>query len=329
MTQPFETGPHFPPSGMTGSPDFSGPHPMQGSDPCLYAGTAGNPGDPQASRFHQGPQMPHTPGMPDAGHAETCGCGDDNGNHGGCRDQTIPSSGSSHAGAGPSSPFPGPPSGPQPETHSGRNPGPYPGPSSGCHPGMGQAAGPGMNGTPFPGQGTFAPSGHPPGMPDSFHAMNGSHPFYSHYYGPYGMAPAQPMPHYAPNNPQYGYSGMPCSDFPGQAAGGPRPYGEMPGGHTPGGSHADHGPGHPKHNAHQYGQFMGLVNDLANGKADPSQVMSFLGGLDGQFLKGALVGIGTTLLLTSDSVRKGMAGTLSGVFDAFGKESREEQETAS
>jgi hypothetical protein len=275
MTQSFETGPHFPPSGMTGSPDFSGPHPMQGSDPCMSDSTAGGPGNPQAARFQQGPQMSHTPGMPDAGHTETCGCGDDSGDHGGCRDQTTPPSGYTHTGAGPSSPFPKPPR----------------------------------------------------GMPDSFHAVYGSQPVYGHYYGPSGMAPAQPMPHYGPNNPHYGYSGMPCSDFPGQAAGGPRPYGEMPGGHTPGCSHADHGPGHPKYDAHQYGQFMGLVNDLANGKTDPSRVMSFLGGLDGQFLKGALVGIAATLLLTSDSVRKGMAGTLSGVFDAFGKESGKEQET--
>jgi len=211
-------------------------------------------------------------------------------------------------------------------------------PQHGSHAAMNQAPASvmtGMTGPAFYGHPPHMPAGPPPGMAGPHPSMNAPLPHYSHYGGPAGMAPGHPMPYYTPDIPTYphpgmSYSGMPYTGFPGQAAGiGSQLSGDPRAVHAPGCGHDDHGTGHLKHDAHQYGQFMGLVNDLANGKADPSQVMSFLGGLDGQFLKGALVGIGATLLLISDSVRKGMAGTLSGVFDAFGKESREEQETAS
>jgi len=88
---------------------------------------------------------------------------------------------------------------------------------------------------------------------------------------------------------------------------------------------SDHGPGHPKHDAHQYGQFMGLVNDLANGNADASRLMSFLGSLDNQFWKGALVGVSATLLLTNDTVKNAIVGTLSNVLGAFEKKTEKEQ----
>lgn len=251
MTHPNETGSNFPPSGMTGNPEFSEHHPTQGSDPCQSAGAAGSPQTPQP----------------------------------------------------------------------------------GSHAAMNQAPAPGMNGPAFSGQPPHMPAGPPPGMAGPHQAMYAPYPAYSHYGGPAGMAPGHPMPCYTPDIPAYphpgmSYSGVPYTGFPGQAAGGgAQPSGDPQAGHAPGCGHADHGPGHPKHDAHQYGQFMGLVNDLANGKADPSQVMSFLGGLDGQFLKGALVGIGATLLLTSDSVRKGLTGTLSGIFGTSGKDPGEATET--
>jgi len=63
---------------------------------------------------------------------------------------------------------------------------------------------------------------------------------------------------------------------------------------------------------------MGLVNDIANGKADPSRMMSYLGGVDSQFWKGAVVGIGATLLLTNDSVKGAMAGLFSSLLGGTG-----------
>jgi hypothetical protein len=89
------------------------------------------------------------------------------------------------------------------------------------------------------------------------------------------------------------------------------------------GSHGPEPHRHPKHDAHQYGQVMGLVNDLANGNADPSRVMAVLGNLDAQFWKGALVGVGVTLLLTNTAVRNALAGTLSGIFGAFSQKTEE------
>jgi hypothetical protein len=92
------------------------------------------------------------------------------------------------------------------------------------------------------------------------------------------------------------------------------------------GHDTSHGPGHPKHDAHQYGQFMGIVNDIANGNADPSKIMSMLGSIDGQFWKGALVGVGVTLLLTNDTVKSTLMGALAGVMGTFTKETEEKTE---
>jgi hypothetical protein len=82
----------------------------------------------------------------------------------------------------------------------------------------------------------------------------------------------------------------------------------------------DHGPEHLKHDAHQYGQLMQLVNDIANGNADASRVMSFLENLDTRFWKGALVGMAAVLILSNDTVKNGIANGLSGVMGIFGKE---------
>jgi len=85
------------------------------------------------------------------------------------------------------------------------------------------------------------------------------------------------------------------------------------------------GPGHPKHDQHQYGQFVQLVQDMANGKADPSRIMGFLEGLDAQFWKGALVGVAAVLLLTNDTVKSTMNSSLSGLMGVLGGEKKEEQ----
>ncbi|MFH1137677.1 MAG: hypothetical protein V1816_16545 [Pseudomonadota bacterium] len=86
------------------------------------------------------------------------------------------------------------------------------------------------------------------------------------------------------------------------------------------------GPSHPKHDAHQYGQFMRLVNDMTTGNADASKVVDFLGTMDVQFWKGALVGMGATLLLTNSAAKNAIAGALSGVLGLLGKEREEKTE---
>jgi hypothetical protein len=68
---------------------------------------------------------------------------------------------------------------------------------------------------------------------------------------------------------------------------------------------------------------MGLVNDIANGNADASRVMAFLGSLDAQFWKGVAMGVGATLLLTNDAVKNTIVNTLSGLLGAFSKASDE------
>ena len=92
----------------------------------------------------------------------------------------------------------------------------------------------------------------------------------------------------------------------------------MPGqaGHTCGGT----GPGHVKHDQNQYGQLMGIVSDFANGTPDISKVAGFLESCDTQFWKGTVVGVAVTLLLTSDTVKSAVFGTLGGVMDTFRKE---------
>ena len=207
-------------------------------------------------------------------------------------------------------------------------------PHGGGHPG---AAGPGpmspphqATGGPYPyaatgPQGPYmtGPSWAPPyGGPQPGAAGPGPTP-------PPHQTPGGPYP-YAATGPQGPYmTGAPWAP----PHGGPHPGGYYPyagagpawapphGGPRPGAA----GPGHRKHDAHQYGQFMGLVNDIANGNADASRMMAFLDGLDNQFWKGALIGVAATLLLTNDALKNGIAGSLAGVFGAFDKSSQDPQ----
>ncbi len=145
-----------------------------------------------------------------------------------------------------------------------------------------------------------------------------------------------PMPGYGPEQaPGYGQGEMPygqdqkhgCGqgDIPeyGQPPGGnPHMHGQKPQGCMHG---FGQGPGHPKHDANKHGQFMGLVNDIANGDADASTVINFLASLDPLFWKGALMGAVAALLLTNDSVKSSIGGAMSGVMGAFDKDSSEEK----
>lgn len=80
----------------------------------------------------------------------------------------------------------------------------------------------------------------------------------------------------------------------------------------------------PKHDAHTYGQIFGMVNDVASGNADPATLLAFLGKMDTQFWKGALVGAALALLLPSEGVKTAMGGMMAGVGNLFGKQNAPE-----
>ncbi len=71
---------------------------------------------------------------------------------------------------------------------------------------------------------------------------------------------------------------------------------------------------------------MGLMNDMANGNADPAQMMSVLGQMDSRFWKGAIMGMLAALVLNNESVKNAIMGTFSGVFAAFERENQQKQE---
>ena len=177
---------------------------------------------------------------------------------------------------------------------------------------------PGPHPSAFPGpnpgyyhQGPQPVYGQMPGAPYFAQGMYGApQPGYGVPYPPYGPPqpgcgmPTQQGPVYAPPGPQY----MGYQQFgPGQQPGPAQPQSSNHA--TEESSHScdcggDCGPGHPKHDEHKYGQFLGLVNDIANGNADASRIMAFMEGMDAQFWKGAMVGLAATLLVTNDAVKK-------------------------
>lgn len=177
----------------------------------------------------------------------------------------------------------------------------------GMHPASGAAA----FGDAPPGMGAHA--GARPSMGDP----RGTAGSFSHvYYEPPGYGP-QPM--WPREHPGYGPS----------PAGFQRPqmYGAPPQSHHC--SHHIHDPGVASP-VGAYGggaPWMDLVNDLANGNANPSRLMACLESLDGQFWKGALVGAAATLLFTNETVKSALAGALSGVFGAFQSEQAREKES--
>ncbi|WP_320006955.1 hypothetical protein [Maridesulfovibrio sp.] len=76
----------------------------------------------------------------------------------------------------------------------------------------------------------------------------------------------------------------------------------------------------PNTSEEQVKQFVDLVKDTAEGKADPASFLSFFNGIDDGFWKGLLVGAGITFVCTSKTVRS--------IFYSGGKEemSAEEKE---
>lgn len=179
-----------------------------------------------------------------------------------------------------------------------------------------QAGQPGPVGVPAPGAGYpgFAPMAGYPGAnnpapaPDSH---DGGYSCGSQPGGPTkGMSPAGqgPQPHCEHH---FAHPGPMPGPFPGPM------YGPMPGAAY--GVHPGFGPANsPMGQAFyqkdaQVGQMMGLFNDIVSGKSDMSQVAGFLGSMDSGFWKGAAVGAGLALLLSSSSVKEAISGMFSGL----------------
>lgn len=78
-----------------------------------------------------------------------------------------------------------------------------------------------------------------------------------------------------------------------------------------------YGPGHPKHDAHRYGQWVDVVNGIASGRPDVDKIMGLMEGYDGQFWKGLLMGAAATLLFTNDTVKGALAGAVGSAWGFF------------
>jgi hypothetical protein len=76
----------------------------------------------------------------------------------------------------------------------------------------------------------------------------------------------------------------------------------------------------PGFNTEHYGRIADVVKDIANGEQpDVDKIAALYSGFDAQFWKGALIGAVVTVLLTNETVKTAVAGTLGGIFGAFGK----------
>ncbi len=221
----------------------------------------------------------------------------------------------------------------------GMNQQPAPGPAPGNHPPPGYAApqsygmpDQGMSQQPHPG---YSPGNQPPpryaapqsyGMP--IQEMNQQpHPGYvpgnqppPGYAAPqsYGMPVQgmnqQPHPGYTPGNqPPPGYAapqsyGMPMPGQPDQSASG----------------HSCKCNGNPnaedanlKHDLNRYGQLLDAVTGIMNGEPDIPKIAGILDSYDPAFWKGAIIGVLSSLILTNDTVKGAITGTIS---KALGKE---------
>ncbi|XPV75059.1 MAG: hypothetical protein ACNI27_10490 [Desulfovibrio sp.] len=81
----------------------------------------------------------------------------------------------------------------------------------------------------------------------------------------------------------------------------------------------------PKFDQNRLGEMFTMVDDVMNGEADASKIMSFLQNSEGDFLKGAIVGAAAMFLLNTPVVKESLAGVLGAAFgqgdpgpDAFG-----------
>ncbi len=226
--------------------------------------------------------------------------------------QTMPGAFGQYSGTG-NQPFP-------PQAAYGPMPGmqgPMPGSSHGSFCSCGDTGG-----QPVPPQAAYGPmpgmQGPAPGMPGPFPGSQGPMPgMYGQMPGNQGPMPGMPgpMPGPMPGQMSHPQGGTP---FPGYSA----PPSGYP--HASPSGQAEQscggGPKHLKHDQNQYGQLMGIVNDFASGTPDVYRVMNFLETCDTQFWKGATIGVGLTLLLTNETVKKAVFGTLGSVVGSFRKD---------
>ena len=159
--------------------------------------------------------------------------------------------------------------------------------------------------TPYGSMGTIyrgptAPSGYQPPYPGM--AYTGMNPAYSPSMVPPGF---QPPPAMGAMGGGPVYEGAPgyTAPYPGD----PRAYDAA-------------GQASPGLNAEHYGRIADVVKDIANGEQpDVNKIAALYSGFDTQFWKGALIGAVVSVLLTSETVKTAVAGTLGGIFGAFNK----------
>lgn len=76
--------------------------------------------------------------------------------------------------------------------------------------------------------------------------------------------------------------------------------------------------------SHKYGEILGMVNDAVNGEPDLPKMLNFLESNSTDFWKGALIGAGAALLLTNDTVKGAVAGSVTSMMNAFKGKTEEE-----
>ncbi len=208
----------------------------------------------------------------------SCGCGQPSGSPGNGGGQVNPA-GAAFMNPGPHQAGPAP-QGPGLNNHS----------SQGC------------------GQETQAGPGTVHGYPHTPPYSQVQHPPYGAYYGPphpQMNAPMHGAPH--PGYFSHGHHGSthahPPHHLQGAAGYGPGP-----------GSSPGHGPGVQNH----HGELYQIIQQAANGQPDVSRFLNFFNNVGSDFWKGALVGAGITLLMTSDSVKNMLAGGIGGLWGMMG-----------
>ena len=76
----------------------------------------------------------------------------------------------------------------------------------------------------------------------------------------------------------------------------------------------------PKFDQHMYGKFMGILNDMADGKApEMSDVMEVMGGVDAQFWKGSVMGAVAAFAMTNETVKHFAVSGMAKMMNMFGK----------